>query len=252
MEILSNRSYEVITLETDITPLGAAHDVPPGSAPPSRLSALHHPVAVALDLPGLTGTMAEVETELGARAALDENRCCGYFPGLKGVPGINSDLPACRAFEHRLPSIVHCGVEYRFNFLRLSLIQQSVDPAFHLDSDAATALSGDVTTLRQRRVARLLLNLSLLRERVLHFLDVDPCCVDLISDGSYVRAADPRRLMERSLTVVIPARRGSRVGGLLFAANGVLHSGVDGAGGHFVAAYGIDEMDLTDSSDCPA
>ena len=154
--------------------------------------------------------MAEVETELGALALLwMRNRRCGYFPGLRGVPGINSDLPACRAFEHRLPSIVHCGVEYRFNFLRLSLIQQSVDPAFHLDSDAATALSGDVTTLRQRRVARLLLNLSLLRERVLHFLDVDPCCVDLISDGSYVRAADPRRLMERSLTVVIPARRGS-------------------------------------------
>jgi hypothetical protein len=225
--------------------------VPPGGVAPSRLSAMHHPVAVALDLPGLAGSIAEVETELGACAALDENGCCGYFPALEGVARINSDLPACRAFEDRLPSIAHYGVEYRFNFIRLSSIRQSVDPAFHLDSDSATALSGDVTTLGQRRVARLLLNLSLQSERVLHFLDVDPCWVDLVSDGTYVRAADPGRFMERARTMVIPARSGPCIAGLLFTASAVLHSGVDRAGGHFVAAYGIDETHLAGSSDCP-
>ena len=86
----------------------------------------------------------------------------------------------------------------------------------------------------------------------MHFLDVDPYCVDLLSDGSYVRAADPRGFMERARTLVIPARSGSRVAGLLFAANFVLHSGVDDAGGHFVAAYGIDGIDTADSSGCPA
>lgn len=166
--------------------------------------------------------------------------------------GIDSDLPACRAFETRWPSIRHCGAEYRFNFIRLSLTQQSVDPAFHLDSDAATALSGDVRTLRRRRVARLLLNLSSQSERALHFLDVDPYCVDLLSDGSYVRVADPRGLMERALRVVIPARSGSRVAGLRFAANCVLHSGVDDGCGHFVAAYGIDAGDSARTSGCLA
>jgi hypothetical protein len=86
----------------------------------------------------------------------------------------------------------------------------------------------------------LLLNLSSQTERTLHFLDVDPHCVDLISDGSYVRVADPHGFRERALTVGIPARSGSCVAGLMFAANLVLHSGVDDASGHLVAAYGID------------
>ncbi len=219
---------------------------------PSRLAATHHPVTIALNLPGLTQSLAEVETELRARAALDQNGCCGYFPALTGEPEINSDLPACRAFEARWPSMRHGGAEYRFNFVRLSLTQQSVDPAFHLDSDAATALGGDVRTLRDRRVVRLLLNLSSQSERALHFIDVEPHCVELVSDGSYVRAADPRGLMERAFTMLIPARSGACVTGVLFAANLVLHSGVDDIDGHFVAAYGIDEVARTGSSDCPA
>lgn len=213
---------------------------------PSRLSEVHLPVAVVFDLPELTESIPEVETELGARAGLDQNRCCGYFPALRGVRGIDCNLPACRAFRERVPSIEHCGAKYQFNFIRLSLIQQSVDPAFHLDTDAATALSGDVTTLRQRRVSRLLLNLSSKSERALHFLDVNPCRVHLISDGSYVRVADPLEHIERAFTMAIPARRGSCIAGLAFAANVVLHSGVDDDGGHFVAAYGIDAVDNAD------
>jgi hypothetical protein len=219
---------------------------------PSRLSATHHPRAVAFDLPELIEGIAEVETELSARAALDKNRCCGYFPALIGVRGIDGNLPACRAFAERLPAIGDCGTAYRFNFIRLSLAQQSVDPAFHLDSDAATALSGDVSTIKQRRVSRLLLNLNSQSGRALHFLDVDPNCVDLVSDGSYVRAADPRKLMKRAMRAVIPPRSGSRLSGLLFPANLVLHSGVDDAGGHFVAAYGIDAMEIAASAGRPA
>jgi hypothetical protein len=213
------------------------------------LAAIHHPVAVEIHLPGLAESAAGAELELSARAALDRDRCCGYFPALEGVHGIDCDLPACRAFATSLPVINNGGTEFRFNFLRLSLKQQSSDPAYHLDSDAATALSGDLTTIRRRRVERLLLNLSSRNERALHYLDVDSRCIELVADGSYVRAADPQRLADHALTATIPPRRGSHVAGLLFAANLVLHSGVDDLSGHFVGAYGIDEIDHT-SADC--
>jgi hypothetical protein len=213
-----------------------------------RLPAVHHPVAVEFDLPGLAQNAARAELELGARADLDRDRCCGYFPALRGVLGIDCDLPACNEFATCLPVIRYGGAEYRFSFLRLSLKRQSTEPAYHLDSDAATALSGDVSTLRQRRVDRLLLNLSSSSERRLHYLDVDSRCVELAAHGSYVRAADPPGLASHTLTVKVPPRRGSHVAGLLFAANLVLHSGVDSVGGHFVGAYGIDEADRAASA----
>jgi hypothetical protein len=220
--------------------------------PPRRLAAGHHPVLIALNLPRVSEKAATVERELGSHAAADEDRCCGYFPALTGVPGIHSDLPACQAFATWLPLVMHGGTTYRFNFLRLSLRQQSIDPAYHLDSDAATALTGDLTTLKERRVVRLILNLSSHTERTLHYLDVDPYGVDLVQKGSYVCAADPRSLSPRRLATAIPARRHAQVAGLLFPANLVLHSGVDNADGHFVAAYGIDTADETASFDRPA
>ena len=213
------------------------------------LAAIHRPVAVEIHVPGLAESATDAELELGARAAVDRDGCCGYFPAFDGVEGIDCDLPVCRAFALSLPVIDYGGREYRFNFLRLSLKQQSVDPAYHLDSDAATALSGDVTTLRQRRVERLLLNLSARGGRTLHYLDVDSSCVELVADGSYICAADPGRLADQALTATIPPRSGSYVAGLLFAANLVLHSGVDDLSGHFVAAYGIDEIDYTASAE---
>jgi hypothetical protein len=206
-----------------------------------RLPAIYHPAAVMLQLPPrLAERIALVEVELRGRAASDHNGCSGYFPALTGVRGIDSDLPASREFVTSLPFIRCRGVEYQFNFLRLSVTQQSVDPAYHLDSDASTALSGDVTTLRQRRVGRLLLNLDAYNPRTVHFLDVDPRDVDLVTDGSYVRSADPSSLADHALIEVIPPRRGAEVAGLLLVANRVLHSGVDDAEGHFVGAYGVD------------
>jgi hypothetical protein len=203
-----------------------------------------HPVGVVLELPGIEALAAAAGRELRARALFDRDRCCGYFPALDGVPGIVSDLPSCREFALWLPAITHASVGYSFNFLRHSLVQQSADPAYHLDSDAATALTGDVTTLGLRRVRRLLLNLSTRAERTLHYLDVDPRSVELVVDGSYVRVADPGRLLDRTRTATIPRRRGTLVHGLVFIANGVLHSGVDDVRGHFLAAYGAEH-------DCP-
>src|SRR5579884_4360320 len=122
------------------------------------------PVELVLDSIGEVITAAEDELRRGAID--DRDRCCGYFPALAGMSGIRTELPACRVFAQALPAISHGGVTYRFNFLRLSLTCQSADPAFHLDSDAATALTGDVGSLGEREVRRLLLNLSSHEERM--------------------------------------------------------------------------------------
>jgi hypothetical protein len=166
-----------------------------------------------------------------------------YFPALAGMNGIRTELPACRVLAEALPAISHAGMTYRFNFLRLSLVRQSADPAFHLDSDAATALTGDVSSLSEREVLRLLLNLSSQEERALHYLDVDPQTTELVAEGSYVCANDPARLQTRARVAVIPPRVGTTVYGLAFASNRVLHSGLDGEHGHFIAAYGVETAD---------
>jgi hypothetical protein len=196
------------------------------------------PTYVELAFESIASVIDAAEAELRVGAVEDRDRCCGYFPALAGMSGIRTQLPACRAFAEALPAIQHGGMTYAFNFLRLSLVRQSADPAFHLDSDAATALTGDLASLNERVVLRLLLNLSRREERRLHYLDVDPLTVKLVADGSYVRAKDPERLQTRARLAVIPPRVGTTVHGLAFASNRVLHSGLDGEHGHFVAAYG--------------
>jgi hypothetical protein len=205
------------------------------------LEAGRHPTAVELAVRPMSADVAAVERELRTRAGSDRDRCFGYFPGLNGASGIASDLPACRAFARRLPELVVRGAPFRFNFLRLSLVQQSARAAYHLDSDVATAITGDVATISQRHILRLLLNLSARSERTLHYLNVDPGSVELIVEGCYIRVADPDAFRPHSLVARIPPRRGSRVHGLVFASNRVLHSGVDDELGHFVAAYGAEE-----------
>ncbi len=67
------------------------------------------------------------------------------LPGAgRGERDPHSSCPPVAYSQKRSPTISHAGMTYRFNFLRLSLVCQSADPAFHLDSDAATALTGDV------------------------------------------------------------------------------------------------------------
>jgi hypothetical protein len=139
----------------------------------------HRPTAVALEIPAVAEIATAAQCELRKRALVDRDRCRGYFPALDGAPGILADLPACREFAARLPQIRCSEVIYRFNFLRLSLVQQSADPAYHLDSDADTAITGDLATLRKERVLRLLLNMSTRTERNLHYLDIDPRSVEL-------------------------------------------------------------------------
>lgn len=199
-----------------------------------------HPEPVELDLAPIREVITAAEGELRLGAIEDRDRCCGYFPALAGMSGIRTELQASRVFAEALPAISHSGMTYWFNFLRLSLVCQSADPAFHLDSDAATALTGDVGSLGEREVLRLLLNLSSQEERVLHYVDVDPRTTNLVAEGSYVRAKDPERLQARVRATVIPPRIDTTVHGLAFVSNRVLHSGLDGEHGHFIAAYGVE------------
>lgn len=181
-------------------------------------------------------------TELAGRAVTDADRCCGYFPALAGRPGIVDDLAACRTFALARPEIETGGAVMGFNFLRLSLRRQAAVPAYHLDTDAATAVSGNPANLRDRLVWRVLLNLSVSHERALSYLDLDPSTTWLALESSYISLADKEAGRDRQRCITIPPRRGDTVHGVSFVANRVLHSGVDDEPGHFVAAYGLETM----------
>jgi hypothetical protein len=205
----------------------------------SRLPATFRPAPITLSLPAIR-QVDETERELRYHAQADNNQCCGYFPSLTGHPGISVALPACRDFASIMPTITHAGVTYRFNFIRLSLTCQSSLPTYHLDTDAATALTGDPATLGQRQVGRILLNLSARDQRALHYLDLDVAATPLTREGSYVRASEGADITRYARFAAIPPRTGTIVHGIRFASSHVLHSGVDGPHGHFVAAYGYD------------
>lgn len=131
--------------------------------------------------------------------------------------------------------------------LRLSLVAQSTDPAYHLDTDADTALTGEVGLLSQRRILRLLLNLSARSDRTLHYVDVDPWSVDLAAKGSYLCVAHPAALRPYARVLTVPCRCVSTVHGVVFPSNLVLHSGLDDLHGHFVAAYGTEADSSADA-----
>jgi hypothetical protein len=221
-----------------------------------RLPAALRPAPVTLRLP-TTNHVEAAERELVRHAQADEHTCWGYFPSLAGRQGIHTDLPACSQFAVTVPVVTAAGMDYHFNFIRLSLSRQGQQPAYHLDSDAATALTGDPATLDHRQVGRILLNLSSKQERNLYYLDLDPKAIVLTREGSYVRAADQAIGTGRTVCAAIPPRSGTTVHGVRFIANRVLHSGTDGPAGHFVAAYGYDTAlplagTVSTSQDLPA
>jgi hypothetical protein len=195
-------------------------------------------VAVQLD-----GPLTDVATaELMERASADSNECYGYFPAMQ-KEGINHDLPACQVLAERHPTREVDGLVLGFNFLRMSLrrqepLVQQGDGIFHLDSDAATALTGDLGTITDRQVWRLLLNLHPRHARTLAYVDVDPTTVPVVQRDNYVYCSPESISAETVRTLVIPQRVGSTASGVLFCSSQVLHSGRDDERGHFVAGYG--------------
>lgn len=199
---------------------------------------LRDPRPVTVFIPG--GEVRAVENELEEAAGRDRDKCWGYFPSLRRPSGVSDDLPASRSLAGLVPQLFVQGATFSFCFLRLSLVQQSTEPSYHLDSDAATAVTGDPATIGRRRVYRLLLNLSSRRSRSLHYLSADSNSIDLVAEGSYVTAAAAEHLRHTARVADIPSRRGSTVHGLVFESSRLLHSGLDDDDGHFVAAYGFE------------
>jgi hypothetical protein len=206
------------------------------------------PSALTLEVPEAVDALERAGRELARRADTDSNHCFGYFPSLEGA-GIYGDLPACRAFAATLPEISLGGMSFGFNFLRLSQIQQKGNFGFHLDSDAATAVSGDLATLEHRLIRRALLNLSNEHARTVHHLDLDIASVAIETDGSYAHISKLSHIRDFIVATAIPPRDDSLVHGIDFYANRVFHSGVDDEAGHFVAGYGY-EIDLSPRPGC--
>jgi hypothetical protein len=134
-----------------------------------------------------------------------------------------------------------------FNFCRYSDRRQSTlvpgsEGIFHLDSDAATALTGDLGSLgtsHAKPVWRLLLNLHPERARTLAYADVDSTNVPIALDGNYAYCPPEAMPPGTVRTLEIPRRVGGTTLGVLFLSSQVLHSGRDDEHGHFVAGYGI-------------
>jgi hypothetical protein len=183
------------------------------------------------------------ERELYAKATDDSNHCYGYFPGMKGKDGIDTELSACKALHDALPMIQIADKQLSCNFIRLSLVKQQGDFPFHLDTDAATALTGDKETLNKRKVWRILLNLSTKHPRTLSYIDADPNTVELDYGNGYLHCVDEQAMNERKQSVQIPPRTKTQVSGVLFCSSRVLHTGVDDDNGHFVAGFGCEEPD---------
>lgn len=206
------------------------------------LSSTFQPTEITLNFPGDEIFIVTAEEELYAKARADANGCYGYFPAMGGSGNIDTDLPLSRAYAEAVPTLVVDDRTLSFNFIRLSLIQQRGDSPFHLDSDAATALTGNVSTISDRLVWRLLLNLSSKHSRTLSYLDVNPASVDLTNNGGYIHLENQELAAETAKNAVIPPRKGKKVHGVLFCASRVLHTGRDDEFGHFVAGYGREEM----------
>ncbi len=201
------------------------------------------PLEVTVALPADEGAIVAAEGELRNKAETDANHCYGYFPAMKGTGSINTDLPESRAFAGAVPRLEVGGKRLTFNFIRLSLIQQHGDSPFHLDSDAATALTGDTATISKRLVWRLLLNLNDKHVRTLSYLDADTSSVDLTNSDGYIHCKDERLTEKVERSIAIPPRTGQQAHGVLFCASRVLHTGRDDEFGHFVTGYGCEEMD---------
>jgi hypothetical protein len=78
--------------------------------------------------------------------------------------------------------------------------------------------------------------------RTLEYLDIDAMTTELAYEGGYVRLKDVQATGGRAIRLAIPARRGALIHGVQFVANRVLHSGADGEHGHYVAAYGAEQV----------
>jgi hypothetical protein len=177
------------------------------------------------------------ETELKSHARIDRDACSGYFPAF----ATDEHLVDSIAFAREVPQLSVHGFALGFNFLRYSERPQPRLHGLHLDSDAATAVTGpNDHEQQQQEVWRLLLNFH--RDRTRSVCVVEGVPVEAIEcqyiDGylAVTGGVSPENIR----TVELPPRDGPQTHGVLFCANRVPHMGDDGKAGHFVAGYGLE------------
>src|SRR5262245_18042649 len=146
------------------------------------------PKPVTISAPVAARLIDAAHRELRQRASTDANACFGYFPALAGARGIDCALPACRHLSRAMPAIELEQAIYAFNFVRLSLIRQRCLAPFRFDSDAATAISGNIGSMHERPVFRLLLKLSPTHARRLLYLDPNCDRGPLARHGGYLHS----------------------------------------------------------------
>lgn len=207
------------------------------------LSTKFQPRSVNVQLTCASQLVSDVQNELTAKAKTDKNKCWGYFPAMKDKASIDTKLPISRRFAQSVPELRVNEFDMNFNFVRLSLVKQTGDSPFHLDTDAATALTGNAATLSKRLVWRLLINLSDKHPRTLSYLDIDSSKITLVDDDGYVHC--DKKLVTKDVIrrIAVAPRRDNHVSGVLFCASRVLHTGQDDKFGHFVSGYGYEELD---------
>lgn len=208
-----------------------------------KLSDTFTPKIVTVAFPFDESLIQSVEQELSARASQDTDKCFGYFPGMKGRQDIAFDLPISQQFAEQAKTLDVTGKKLYFNFLRLSLVDQPTISPFHLDSDSATALTGDEATMAQRLVWRLLVNMSDTKSRTVVYLNLDPSSIKLTTYKGYISYPSKSITDDMIKSVKLPPRDKNTVSAVLFCASRVLHAGKDMDSGHFVAGYGVDEDD---------
>lgn len=204
----------------------------------NRLSEEMRPKAVRLRVPCTDSLIGDVSRELSLYAQSDPNRCWGYYPqaGLETEPS----LPRSEYFSRVVPRITVDGMRLDFNFVRLSMARQPNNGSYHLDADTATGLA-EHPSPADRRVWRLLVNLSATAVRAFSYLDVNPRDLELSHDRGYSGCPPEAITDARVQTLSLDTRRSIIASGVLFCASEVLHTGIDTDAGHFVAAYGAIE-----------
>lgn len=176
------------------------------------------------------------EKELREKACLDTvNSCHGFFPD--HFEDAAEGLPESAAFATAFPGFMVKNMNLTFSWLRLSLVPHTPLAPFHLDGDSKTGFTDEPDP--DRRAWRLVLNLDAEHDREFGFSPIDPWSVPLRLESGYYRA-EAVNTGDREVEV-IPHRRGRIVHGVLACVSQLLHVGVEGTHGSFLASYGFEE-----------
>ncbi len=172
--------------------------------------------------------------ELEMQASSDVNGYYGYYPHDPATKVYRLD--ACKRFEEKLSEITIAQKQFRFDFLRLSLVRMVTLGGLHIN---ANNQNGQRITNEQKLFWQVLVNLDDFRPMGLTISNQNPDTVELKDKGDYLIAYDlnPRHVG----TGYLRPRHGRVAEGFVVCVNKVLHRYADDDYGHFSGAYSREE-----------